>query len=74
MFHGIYMKNRPKSRWHLVSIAISPEAAAHDMEEALNQARSSGLTEAKVAEQLFDSAFWIPHYLTEIKETKSMYN
>jgi len=74
MFHGIYLKSRPKSKWHLVSIAASAEAAAQDMKQALQQAYSEGLTEAKVAEQVFDSAFWIPHYLSNVKETKPMYN
>jgi hypothetical protein len=74
MIHGIYLKNRPKSKWHLVSIADSPEAAAKDMNDVLNQAKSEGNEQAKVAEQVFDSAFWIPHYLKEIKEQKSMYN
>lgn len=74
MFHGIYLKSRPKSKWQLVSIAISPEGAAQELDQALKQAHLEGLQDAKVAEQLFDSAFWIPHYLNDVKECKPMYN
>ena len=74
MIHGIYLKSRPKSKWQLVAVAASPEAAAHDMEKALKKAHSEGLTEAKVVEQLFDTSLFIPQYLHSVKETKSMYN
>lgn len=74
MIHGIYVRNRPKNKWQLVSIAGSPEVAAKDMDEALKQAQAEGHEQAEVGEQVFDSAFWIPHYLNELKEQKSMYN
>ena len=74
MFYCVYVKSRPKSKWRLVSIATSSDAAAHDMEEALNKAYLSGFAEAKVAKQFFESPLWIPQYLTEIKETHFMYN
>lgn len=74
MIHGIYLKNRPKSKWHLVSIAASPEAAAQDISEVLKQAKAEGNEQAEAAEQVFESAFWIPHYLNEIKDQKPMYN
>ena len=74
MFHGIYLKSRPKSKWHLVAIAPSQEAAVSDMNSALQDAHALGLHEAEVAEQVFDSAFWIPHYLNDVKERKPMYN
>lgn len=74
MIHGIYLKNRPKSSWHLVSVVISPEAANHDLTEFLKQAKSEGNERAEVAVQLFDDTFYIPEFLNEIKEQKILYN
>ena len=74
MIHGIYLKSRPKSKWQLVSIAISPEAANVDIEDTLKQAKAEGNEDAQVVAQIFESAFWIPHYLNDVKEQKPMYN
>ncbi len=74
MIHGIYLRNKPKNKWQLVSVATTHEAAALDIRDALKQAKREGNDQAEVVEQVFDSAFWIPHYLTEIKEQKPMYN
>jgi hypothetical protein len=74
MIHGIYVKNTPKAKWHLVSIAISAEAANYDLDEALKQAKLDGREEAEVGCQIFDSVFWIPQTLTEIKNQKPLYN
>ena len=74
MIHGIYLRSRPKNKWQLVSIAASPEVAAKDMEETLKQAKDEGNDLAEVAEQVYDSTFFIPHYLNEIKQQKPMYN
>jgi len=74
MIHGIYLKSRPKSKWHLVSVAISPEAANFDVEQYQKQNKLTGRDEAQVAVQLFESAFHIPEYLDEVKEYKPLYN
>lgn len=74
MIHGIYVKNTPKSKWHLVSVAISPEAANFDVEQAEKQNKLSGRDEAQVGVQMFDSAFHIPEYLDDLKEYKPLYN
>lgn len=74
MIHGIYLKSRPKAVWHLVSVAITPEAANHDLSEFLKQAKIEGNDRAEVAVQVFDSAFYIPEILHEIKDQKIMYN
>lgn len=74
MIHGIYLKSKPKNKWTLVSIAASPEAAAKDVSDALKQAKAEGNELAEVVEQVFDSAFWIPHYLNEVKQQKPRYN
>lgn len=74
MIHGIYLKSRPKSKWHLISLAISQEAATHKLDEAKKQALLDGKEEAQVAIQIFDSEFWIPEYVDEIKERKPQFN
>lgn len=74
MIHGIYLKNRPKGTWHLVNIAASAEAAAHDLEAALKRAKADGNEQAEVVVQVFESSFWIPHYLHTVKENQPMYN
>lgn len=72
--YGIYLKTRPKSKWQLVSVAVTAEGAAFDMKEALDQAKAEGNEQAEVKTQFFDTSFFIPHYLNEVKETKPMYN
>lgn len=74
MIHGIYVKSRPKNKWHLVSVAISIEAANYDLNEAIKQAKLTGNDDAEAAIQLFDSAFHIPEFLSEMKQFKPMYN
>lgn len=74
MIHGIYVKSRPKAKWHLVSIAISPEAANFDVEQHQKQNKLAGRDDAQVGVQLFESTFHIPEYLDELKEYKPLYN
>lgn len=74
MIHGIYIKNKPKAKWHLVSVAISAEAANYDFNEAVKQAKLDGRDEAEVAIQIFDSAFWIPETMSEVINQKPQYN
>ena len=74
MIHGIYLKSKPKNKWHLVSLAISAEAANAELEECKKQAIEDGNEQAEVAIQIFDSAFWIPEYINEIKEQKPLFN
>ena len=74
MVHGIYIKNRPKSKWQLFSVAASAEIANNDLSKALKQAISEGYENAEVAVQLFDSVFYIPESLPSIKEQKILYN
>jgi len=38
------------------------------------QAIQEGNDRAEVAVQIFESAFWIPEYVTEIKEQKPQFN
>lgn len=74
MIHGIYLKTKPKNKWHLVSYAISAEAANLELEEVKKQAIQEGNERAEVAVQVFDSLFWIPEYMTEIKDQKPYFN
>jgi hypothetical protein len=74
MIHGIYFKSKPKNKWHLVSVAISAEAANYEVDELKKQAVLDGNELAEVAVQLFDSTFWIPEYVSEIKPQKPLFN
>jgi hypothetical protein len=74
MIHGIYVKSKPKNKWHLVSVAISPEAANYEVSEFKKQAVLDGNDLAEVAIQIFDSTFFIPEYINEIKAQEPMFN
>jgi hypothetical protein len=74
MVHGVYLKNRPKSKWHLVSVASSIEKAQKEVDLYLQQAKLEGFDNAEVAIQAFDSSFYIPEYLSSVKEQKPMLN
>jgi hypothetical protein len=74
MIHGVYLKSRPKGKWHLITVAVSPEAATHDIDEILKQAHREGNEQAEAVVQVFDSNFYIPELLNEVKPQKPMYN
>jgi hypothetical protein len=74
MIHGIYLKSKPKNKWHLVSLAISAEAANLEIVVCKRQAIQEGNEQAEVAIQIFDSALWVPEYLNEIKDQKLLFN
>lgn len=74
MVHGIYMKTRPKSKWHLVSVKISAESALKDLNIALDQAKLEGYDQAEVAIKIFDTVFYIPESLNEVKDQKLLFN
>jgi len=74
MIHGIYLRSKPKNKWLLVSQTISPEMAHMEVEAFKKQAAEDGLDQAEVAIQTFDSAFFIPETLVELKERKILYN
>lgn len=74
MIHGIYIKSRPKAKWHLVSVAVSAEGALHDQVEMLKQSKLEGNDCAEAAIQLFDSEFHVPEFLNTIKEQKLLFN
>lgn len=74
MILGIYIKNKPKSKWHLFSITYSPEIATQEASEAEKKAKLEGYDSAKVAIQSFESSFYIPEFMTEIKDQKPVFN
>lgn len=74
MVHGIYIKSRPKAKWHLVSVAISAELAVNDLNDALDAAKLDGNDQVEGTIQVFDSSFYIPEYLSTVKEQKLMIN
>lgn len=74
MIHGIYLKSKPKNKWHLVSLAESAETANLESKLLKDKAQKEGNEQAEVAIQFFDSLFWIPEYVTEIKEQQPLFN
>lgn len=74
MVHGVYMKSRPNAKWHLVSVKLSAESALHDLNKALDQAKLEGNDLAEVAIQVFETVFYIPESLKEVKDQKLMFN
>lgn len=74
MIYGIYVRSKPKAKWHLVSLPLSAEAANFDVEQCRKENKLTGRDEAEVAIQFFESTFHIPEYLDEIKEHKPLYN
>ena len=74
MIHGIYVKSRPKNKWHLFSTAISPEAAIYEIDEAKRQSIIEGIENPQVAIKVFDTDFWIPEYIEDIKDQKPLFN
>lgn len=74
MIHGIYLKSKPKNKWHLVSLAISAEAANLELEDIKKQAIEDGNEQAEVGVQVFESSFWIPEYIAELKDQKLLFN
>jgi len=74
MIHGLYIRSRPKAKWHLISTSVSVEIAAKDKNNILSQAKIEGNEKMEVAIKTFNSSFYIPEFLTEITEQKLMFN
>lgn len=74
VIHGIYLKSRPKGKWHLVSVAVSAEVAEREIDQNLKHAQNQGNDQAQCGAQVFESAFHIPELLSELKLQKVLYN
>jgi len=71
---GIYQQSRPKNSWHLVSVATSPEIANQEVDLFKAKAVKDGNDQVKVVIQTFDTVFWIPEFINEIKEETKIFN
>jgi hypothetical protein len=74
MIHGIYIRNRPKDKWHLFSIAASAEKAAGELDVAMKHAKKEEHEHPEVGIQIFESAFYIPEFLKEVRRQTPVYN
>ena len=74
MIHAIYLKSRPKNKWHLVSYAATAEEANLELEEFKQKAIDKGNEQAEAAIQTFESIFWVPEYISEIKKQNPILN
>ena len=74
LVHGIYLKSRPKAKWHLISVSASPEDAVKKLDNALFQAKLEGNEDAEAAIQILDSSLHIPEHLSDVKKDKPLFN
>lgn len=74
MFHGVYIKSRPKGKWHLISLTASPEMATMNMNRVKHQAELEGNDTVEVGVQLYESLFNVPETLSSLKDHKILFN
>lgn len=74
MIHGIYVRSRPKAKWMLFSTTASSEVAVKEVDEALKAAKDKGHENPEAAIKTFETSFFIPQTLPEIKEQGVVYN
>ena len=74
MFHGVYLRNKPTKKWFLMSIVYSAEAANRDLEKYVGKSKSDGNDLAEGAIQSFESPFFIPEIVADVKPSKVLYN
>jgi hypothetical protein len=68
------MKTRPKGKWYYVSLSLSQEKAFQDMNAILDKAKIEDNDNIKACIQSFETGFYIPEFLAEVKEQKLLYN
>ena len=68
MIHGIYVRNNPKVKWRLITVAVSGEVAQKAQQAALEKFQKEGFERAEAAIQSFETSFFIPETLLEIKK------
>lgn len=74
MFHGIYVKSRPKGKWYLVSVTMSAEVAVSNMNAIIDEAKLKENINVQAKIQSFESSFYFPEILSEVKEQELLYN
>lgn len=70
MIHAVYTKRKPNHKWHLFSITPSAEKATTELQSAIQEAQKGGNEQGEAAIQVFDSIFFVPQILSEIKDQK----
>lgn len=70
MIHGIYFRSKPKNKWSLFSVVASAEVANQELEVAMQEAQKGGNELGEAAIQIFDSPFFIPETLIQLKDRK----
>lgn len=68
MIHAVYTRPNPKALWHLATVSTSAEVVLKDKETLLQAAIQEGNTEAETGIITFDSIFWAPETLKDLKE------
>lgn len=75
MIHAVYVRNKPKSMWALMTVANTAQLALQDKKMFLEEAIKNGNAEAETAIKTFNSIWFIPEYLNEIvEEPKLLFN
>jgi hypothetical protein len=74
MIYGVYLRNKRKGTWRMVSAVVSAELAVSDSQSFLRQAYLEGHDDAEVTIQTFETSFYIPEYISKIKDQKLIYN
>lgn len=75
MIIAVYLRTRPGNLYHLVSATTSAMTALHDKEASLQEALAHGNQKASAKIKTFDSIWFMPASLKEIKEEpKMLYN
>ena len=74
MIYGVYVRNRMKDKWHLFSITTSAEKAEQEIKNAIAASKKSGFNNPQVTIKIFETAFYIPEYIKELKPQTVIYN
>jgi hypothetical protein len=74
MIYAIFVRNTPKSKWHFFSMTVSPETTTTEIEAAKQTAIKEGYDEAEVAIHTFDTMFYIPEYMNDVKGETALFN
>lgn len=74
MIHVIYLKSYPKGAWLLFSSTQSAETANHEMEAALTKAKAEGHEKPEAVIQTFETSFYVPQILNNVRKQNSLLN
>lgn len=74
MICAVYIKNKPKDKWTLYSVAESMEVAKKKSRNAVRRARKIGFSNPESIVQGYESVHDIPKVLGHPKPEKNFYN